>query len=139
MNRFASRALALRAECSKCGAAAGEPCVGKRGPRKAPHKVRCSAPPVARLVVVKSASEKATSFYETPEWRRLRYKALTLHGAVCQCCGARPSRGKPLHVDHIKPRSKFPELELDLNNLQVLCDDCNLGKGAWDQTDWRAQ
>src|SRR5262249_39926358 len=39
--------------------------------------------------------------------------------------------------DHIKPRSKFPELELELGNLQVLCADCNLGKRAWDQTDWR--
>ncbi|MFC6439812.1 HNH endonuclease [Bowmanella sp. JS7-9] len=33
-----------------------------------------------------------------------------------------------LHVDHVKPRAKFPELALDINNLQILCETCNLGK-----------
>jgi 5-methylcytosine-specific restriction endonuclease McrA len=77
------------------------------------------------------------AFYDSDEWRNIRYQALKIHGGACQCCGNRASADKPLHVDHIKPRSKFPELELDLNNLQVLCKDCNLGKRAWDQTDWR--
>lgn len=76
-------------------------------------------------------------FYESEEWRKVRYQALKLHGALCQCCGAKPGPNRPLHVDHIKPRSKFPELELDITNLQVLCKDCNFGKSAWDQTDWR--
>jgi 5-methylcytosine-specific restriction endonuclease McrA len=40
-------------------------------------------------------------------------------------------------VDHIKPRRKFPELELDLDNLQVLCNDCNMGKSNDDYTDFR--
>ena len=48
--------------------------------------------------------------------------------------GAKAGGGVVLHVDHIKPRSKFPELELSLDNTQVLCADCNLGKGAWDDT-----
>lgn len=77
-------------------------------------------------------------FYFSDEWRTLRYKALRQHGGCCQCCGNRAMPGNPLHVDHIKPRSKYPELELELNNLQVLCADCNLGKRAWDETDWRA-
>lgn len=78
-------------------------------------------------------------FYETDLWRRLRYQALKRCGGCCQCCGARGARGHPLHVDHTKPRAKFPELELELSNLQVLCEDCNLGKGAWDRTDWRGR
>lgn len=73
------------------------------------------------------------SFYESREWKVLRYKAIKLHGAVCQLCGATGQ----MHVDHIKPRSKYPELELRLDNLQVLCADCNIGKGAWDESDWR--
>lgn len=36
-----------------------------------------------------------------------------------------------------KPPSKFPDLALVLANLQILCEDCNLGKMARDQTDWR--
>lgn len=76
-------------------------------------------------------------FFTSREWQELRYKALKEHGAACQCCGATRADGKKMHVDHIKPRSKFPELQWLLSNLQVLCEDCNLGKGAWDQTDWR--
>lgn len=79
------------------------------------------------------------TFYDRREWLELRYRALKLHGGHCQCCGNAPVPGNPLQVDHIKPRSRFPELELDLNNLQVLCKSCNLGKGAWDQTDWRCR
>jgi 5-methylcytosine-specific restriction endonuclease McrA len=77
---------------------------------------------------------KAQDFYQTREWKELRYKALAKHGNNCQCCGA-PS--KPLHVDHIKPRSKHPELELELDNLQILCEPCNIGKSNKDATDWR--
>jgi hypothetical protein len=73
------------------------------------------------------------SFYESREWRTLRYKALKLHGRKCQLCGATDN----LHVDHIKPRSRYPQFELVLENLQILCVNCNVGKGAWDDTDWR--
>ena len=80
----------------------------------------------------KKPKKVATSndgFYMSREWRDVRYKALVKHGAVCHCCGASRSDGKKLHVDHIKPRSKFPEFALDPENLQVLCDACNIGKG----------
>jgi hypothetical protein len=44
---------------------------------------------------------------------------------------------KKLHVDHIKSRSKHPDLALEITNLQVLCADCNIGKSNTDETDWR--
>ncbi len=72
------------------------------------------------------------------EWRKLRMQALKKHGAKCQCCGASPATGAVMNVDHIKPRKTHPELALDINNLQVLCHECNHGKGNWDMTDWRA-
>lgn len=73
-------------------------------------------------------------FYKTKAWIELRYKVLVKYGKVCQCCG---QIGGKIHVDHIKPRSKYPELELDINNLQVLCERCNIGKSNKDVTDWR--
>jgi len=42
-----------------------------------------------------------------------------------------------MHIDHIKPRSKYPELTFVFENLQVLCEDCNVGKSNLDETDWR--
>ena len=77
-------------------------------------------------------------FLQTYEWRRLRMEALKKYGARCQCCGATPATGAVMNVDHIKPRRLFPGLALDLANLQVLCGECNHGKGNWDMTDWRA-
>jgi hypothetical protein len=77
-------------------------------------------------------------FLKSDKWRTIRYRALELQGGACQCCGrSRKSHGVILHVDHIKPRSKFPELALNINNLQILCEDCNLGKSNKFDTDWR--
>lgn len=76
-------------------------------------------------------------FYASWEWKRARYEALKRYGARCMLCGAKAEDGARICVDHIKPRSKYPLLQLDVNNLQVLCNDCNMGKGAWDETDWR--
>ena len=79
----------------------------------------------------------ADPFYDSPKWLEVRYKALQAANGCCQCCGFRGDGPNPLHVDHIKPRSRFPKLELALSNLQVLCRRCNLGKSNRDLTDWR--
>lgn len=78
------------------------------------------------------------SFLVSFEWRRLRFFVLRKYGARCMCCGASPKTGAVMNVDHIKPRKTHPHLALDENNLQVLCDACNHGKGNWDSTDWRS-
>lgn len=72
------------------------------------------------------------------EWRATRMMALKKYGPVCQCCGASPKTGAVMNVDHVKPRKFFPSLALSLGNLQILCGDCNHGKGNWDATDWRS-
>lgn len=79
------------------------------------------------------------NFLSTYEWRRVRMVALKKYGARCQCCGASPADGAVMNVDHIKPRKLFPQLALDVNNLQILCHECNHGKGNWDMTDWRPE
>lgn len=72
------------------------------------------------------------------EWRVLRMRALERDGAKCSCCGKTARDGVVLNVDHIKPRLRYPELALTLDNLQVLCDACNHGKGNTYETDWRS-
>jgi len=74
-------------------------------------------------------------FYQTREWRKLRWDVLTASDGRCGMCGRGKKHGVVLHVDHILPRSKYPSVELDRSNLQVLCEDCNLGKSA---TYWKA-
>jgi len=80
---------------------------------------------------------RSPAFLSSYEWRKVRMQALKKYGARCMCCGATPAAGAIMNVDHIKPRKLFPDLALDINNLQILCHDCNHGKGNWDQTDWR--
>lgn len=71
------------------------------------------------------------------KWLNVRYKALKNNDGRCELCGRAKGDGIILHVDHIKPKSKYPHLQYDLNNLQVLCDECNIGKSNKDDTDWR--
>lgn len=75
----------------------------------------------------------ASAFYTSWEWAEVRYKALNKYGAKCMLCSAT----KNIQVDHIKPRSKYPSLALELDNLQILCGQCNKGKSNKDETDFR--
>jgi hypothetical protein len=72
-------------------------------------------------------------FYRSAEWLCLREEAFRKYGRRCGCCGV----VQKLHVDHVKPKSKYPELVLDIKNLQILCLRCNSCKGNWDETDYR--
>ncbi len=86
---------------------------------------------------VPEATGKASDFYRSQAWLDIRYKALSQYGNRCACCGRGADNGATLHVDHIKPRSLYPELELELDNLQVLCDLCNMGKSNKSEKQWR--
>jgi 5-methylcytosine-specific restriction endonuclease McrA len=65
----------------------------------------------------------------------LRYEVLKRDGGRCVLCGNSKKEGVKLHVDHILPRSKGGKDTLD--NLQTLCQPCNLGKGNRDNRNWR--
>ena len=84
-------------------------------------------------------SSQQANFYSSQAWRELRYQVLDRDNHRCACCGASPAHDPNivLHVDHIKPRSKYPELAWDINNLQILCAACNLGKSNLSQRQWR--
>lgn len=99
--------------------------------KKQRHQRQVDSPTIEGVHVASDA------FLSTYEWRRVRMIALKKYGARCQCCGASPADGAVMNVDHIKPRKLFPQLALDVDNLQILCHDCNHGKGNWDMTDWR--
>jgi len=73
-------------------------------------------------------------FYATPEWRSLRKRAIKKYGNNCLKCG---KYEKSIHVDHILPRSHYPEEALKLRNLQVLCSECNSKKSNKSYADYR--
>ena len=68
----------------------------------------------------------------TPKRKRikpkLRFTVLKRDNYTCQSCGATPQDGAKLEIDHIKPIAMGGSD--DIENLQILCRECNLGKGA---------
>lgn len=59
---------------------------------------------------------------------RLKVQVLMRDGNKCRLCGVECNDGlHNIHFDHIIPWSKGGETVLE--NLQVLCSDCNLAKG----------
>lgn len=92
----------------------------------------------AKTKKISNSARYNPSFYTSEQWRALRFKVLSRYECKCMMCGRSPrDHSIVLHVDHIKPRSKHPELSLCFDNLQILCEDCNLGKGNTDDTDYR--
>ena len=74
-----------------------------------------------------------TSIQNSGAWSRLREAVFKAYGRRCMRCGS----GKKANADHIIPKSKAPELALEWNNLQVLCEDCNFQKGQMVPVDYR--
>lgn len=99
--------------------------------------IKGKKPPITEKQKKVLSQKKNDDFYSSRAWLELRYKILQKYKATCMCCGATRADGTQIHVDHIKPRFKYPELALDINNLQVLCAECNRGKSYKDDTDWR--
>ncbi|MFK8185415.1 MAG: HNH endonuclease [Phormidesmis sp.] len=63
--------------------------------------------------------------------RLWKSKQHQLQNGLCLNC-KQPVLLKGAHIDHIKPISRYPNLALDPDNLQILCADCNLTKGCKD-------
>jgi len=66
--------------------------------------------------------------YHDARWARLREKALKRVGWRCESCGV-DVRGKyKARVDHMLAVSEFPRLAFELDNLRVLCCDCDANR-----------
>lgn len=75
------------------------------------------------------STKKADPFYDSPAWRKLRAVVLKRDKWICQHCGVSclgKKKGEPRpHVDHAIPRSKRPDLAMEVSNLRVLCVSCH--------------
>ena len=80
----------------------------------------------------KERLDETRQFYSSPEWNLIRKQIIKESGRVCSECKKYIRNNKDVTVDHIRPRSKYPELALDKQNLRVLCRSCNSRKGDRD-------
>jgi len=74
-------------------------------------------------------------FYGTLKWIKLRKRVIRTYGATCM----KRQSTEDIHVDHIKPRSKYKKLQYKFNNLQVLCRACNMEKSNLNEIDYRPE
>jgi hypothetical protein len=79
-------------------------------------------------------AERSVRIETEPEYRhdvpsRLRWKVIVRDRFRCVACGRSPANDLTivLHVDHISPHADGGKTAME--NLQTLCQDCNLGKG----------
>lgn len=63
----------------------------------------------------------------SPVPAKRRWEVLERDGRRCVVCGASAADGATLHVDHVV--SVYNGGSNDIENLQTLCEPCNLGKG----------
>lgn len=70
-------------------------------------------------------SGSTSPFYNTKEWGKLRKKKLEAEHYECERCRAkgRYKRGSTVH--HKQYLRKHPELALNFDNLEVLCEACH--------------
>jgi 5-methylcytosine-specific restriction endonuclease McrA len=64
-------------------------------------------------------------YYTKEEWAATRTKVFDRDGHICYVCN-----GPGHQVDHLLPKSKYPELALTLDNLKPICWPCNRAKNT---------
>lgn len=91
---------------------------------------------VAKLAEERSrALQERERFYSSAEWLAVRKQVIEEDGQTCAECARTIHDRHDITVDHIQPRSKFPEFALSRENLRVLCRQCNSRKGSKDWLD----
>ncbi|MBC1233638.1 HNH endonuclease [Listeria booriae] len=73
------------------------------------------------------SKQERTAFYKSKEWRHTREQVLKRDNFECQECKrqGKVSTDKRLDVDHILELEYYPELALDLDNLETLDFECH--------------
>jgi hypothetical protein len=66
-----------------------------------------------------------TLIYKTSKYKEWRALVLARDNHKCLNCGFSGNKDNPLQVDHIKPRSLYPELALTVSNGRTLCLRCH--------------
>lgn len=64
-------------------------------------------------------------FYNTKQWKMLRKQKKKIEHNECERCRAKGRHREGTEVHHKKYLRQHPELALDINNLELLCEDCH--------------
>lgn len=100
---------------------------------------------------IENSNEYSKNYYEenkerkkmlnSKRWKDLRIRTIKRDGGMCNRCWVELGiiETSQLQVHHIKPRSEYPELMFDPDNLITVCKTCNLALGTSGKLDWEIQ
>jgi hypothetical protein len=71
--------------------------------------------------IKKYYNDPKNALYHTPEYKEWRKAVLERDNHRCIVCGHTGSLNQPLQIDHIKPKSLYPELMYTVSNGRTLC------------------
>ena len=119
--RFGSWMRAIHAFCEDRNIAEANTAEAPQADESIAIKPSRAAKVEPSIVVIEKCTPRQPSL-------RLRFRVFQRDRFSCQACGRSPATepGVVLHVDHIIPYSGLGETVLE--NLQTLCNHCNLGK-----------
>lgn len=69
--------------------------------------------------------KEARSFYKSKAWAKCRVLALQRDNHLCQECFRNKKINNADLVHHIKELRDYPDLALDIDNLESLCNSCH--------------
>lgn len=69
--------------------------------------------------------DNLVKFYKNRKWRELRREALTRDNYECQACKKRGRYARAENVHHRKEVKQFPDLALDIDNVESVCIRCH--------------
>lgn len=97
------------------------------------ERVKCvsKGSKVVGKVVASSAPYRSADFYHSSRWTKLSRMFRASH-PVCERCKANGRIVPATVVDHIIPAGLCSD-PFDVNNLQALCEHCNLSKATEDK------
>jgi len=80
--------------------------------------------------VTKTEKENATNKYQHPEIKTALH---TLFHGKCAFCESKIKHVSDPHIEHYRPKSKFPDLTFAWDNLLLACGVCNSAKYKGDR------
>ena len=85
---------------------------------------------VLHRATTKAQKEDATNKYRHPQ---IRAALNTLFHGKCAYCESKIKHVSDPHIEHYRPKSKFPDLTFAWDNLLLACGQCNSAKYKGDR------